>query len=161
MTSSPTRREQRPAPETRAGFAHFYAIAQRWMDSDVYRHMNNVVYYSFFDTAVNRYLIERGALDVERSPDVGLVVETQCRFFSPITFPAMVNVGLRVDHIGKSSLRYAIALFSDEADIASAQGHFVHVYVNRATNRPVPVPEAVKAAVLPLLRPKRASSPAG
>lgn len=154
MTSSPPPKPERPTPETRAAFAHFYAIAQRWMDSDVYRHMNNVVYYSYFDTAVNRYLIERGALDVEKSPDVGLVVETQCRYFSPITFPSMVNVGMRVDHIGSSSLRYAIALFADEADVAAAQGHFVHVYVNRATNRPVPIPEAVRAAVLPLLRPQ-------
>jgi acyl-CoA thioester hydrolase len=152
MTSQTSPKADRPAPERRDAFAHFYAIAQRWMDSDVYRHMNNVVYYSFFDTAVNRYLVERGALDIEKSTEIGLVVETQCRFFSSITFPSMVNVGMRVDHIGTSSLRYAIALFADEAEIAAAQGHFVHVYVDRATNRPVPLPDAVRAAVLPLLR---------
>jgi acyl-CoA thioester hydrolase len=149
-------KRDRPGPEARAAFAHFYAIAQRWMDSDVYRHMNNVVYYSFFDTAVNRYLIEQGALDVEKSSQVGLVVETQCRFFSPIVFPSMVNVGMRVDHIGTSSLRYAIALFADEAEIAAAQGTFVHVYVDRSSNRPVPIPAAVKAAALALLRPRGA-----
>src|SRR5271163_4323162 len=104
MSSDQNTKPDRSGPETRAAYAHFYAIAQRWMDSDVYRHMNNVVYYSYFDTAVNRYLIERGALDVETSPAVGLVVETQCRFFSPITFPSMVNVGMRLDHIGASSL---------------------------------------------------------
>jgi acyl-CoA thioester hydrolase len=154
MTSNKTAKIDRPGPEPRAAFAHFYAIAQRWMDSDIYRHMNNVVYYSFFDTAVNRYLVEQGALDIEKSAEVGLVVETQCRFFSSIVFPSMVNVGMRVDHIGSSSLRYAIALFSDDAEIAAAQGYFVHVYVDRATNRPVPIPAAVKAAVLPLLRPR-------
>jgi acyl-CoA thioester hydrolase len=154
MASQTGTKPDRSVPETRAAYAHFYGIAQRWMDSDVYRHMNNVVYYSYFDTAVNRYLVERGALDVETSPVVGLVVETQCRYFSPITFPSMVNVGMRLDHIGTSSLHYALALFADEADSASAQGRFVHVYVNRATNRPVPVPDVVKAAVLPLLRKK-------
>ncbi|MGO9005830.1 MAG: acyl-CoA thioesterase [Beijerinckiaceae bacterium] len=157
MTSNTTRKLDRQGPEARAAFAHFYAIAQRWIDSDAYRHMNNAVYYSFFDTAVNRYLIEQGALDVEKSPQVGLVVETQCRFFCPIVFPSMVNVGMRVDHIGTSSLRYAIALFADEAEIAAAQGTFVHVYVDRSSNRPVPIPDAVKAAVLPLLRPRRAN----
>jgi acyl-CoA thioester hydrolase len=145
----------RPGPDTRADYVHFYAIAQRWMDNDVYRHMNNVVYYSFFDTAVNQYLIERGALDIEKSPEVGLVVETQCRYFSPIVFPSMVNVGMRVDHIGTSSLRYAIALFSDQSDIAAAQGYFIHVYVDRATNRPIAIPERVRTAVLPLLRPQQ------
>jgi acyl-CoA thioester hydrolase len=154
MNSGTNAKQGRPDPEARGAYMHFYAIAQRWMDSDVYRHMNNVVYYSFFDTAVNRYLVERGALDIEKSTEIGLVVETQCRFFSPITFPSMVNVGMRVDHIGTSSLRYAIALFSDEAEMASAQGHFVHVYVDRATNRPVPIPNAVRTAIVPLLRPR-------
>lgn len=161
MTSQTQLKPGRPAPEGRAAFAHFYAIAQRWMDSDVYRHMNNVAYYSFFDTAVNRYLIEHGVLDVEKSAQVGLVAETQCRYFTPILFPAMVNVGMRVDHIGTSSLRYAIALFADDAETAAAQGTFVHVYVDRASNRPVPIPDDVKAAILPLYRGKETASPSG
>ena len=145
-----------PAPR-RADYAHFTTISTRWSDNDAYRHVNNVVYYGFFDTAVNEHLMRAGVLDVEHSPVVGLVVETQCRYLAPISFPDRVSVGLRVAHLGTSSLRYELAVFRNDDDTAAATGHFVHVYVDRATNRPVPVPAAVRAAVAPLHRPTPAA----
>lgn len=143
---------ERTPPSTRDAYAHFTAIDTRWSDNDAYRHVNNVVYYGFFDTAVNRLLIEAGALDLEHSPAVGLVVETQCRYFAPVSFPDRVHVGLRVARLGGSSIRYELAVFRNDEASASAEGHFVHVYVDRASNRPVPVPDAVRGAVVPLQR---------
>jgi acyl-CoA thioester hydrolase len=143
---------QRSGPERRAAFAHFRALATRWMDNDVYGHVNNVVYYSFFDTVVNQFLIEQGVLDVQAGAVVGLVVETQCRYFNPIAFPDVVQAGLRVAHLGNSSVRYELGLFRNGDDSASAQGHFVHVYVDRATNRPVPLPEDFKRVLATLIR---------
>jgi acyl-CoA thioester hydrolase len=137
----------RPAPQPRAAYRHFLRITTRWMDNDVYRHVNNVVYYSYFDTVVNQYLIEAGVLDIEASTVVGLVVETQCNYFSPITFPDTVDAGLRVAKLGSSSVRYEVGLFRNDAPEASAQGHFVHVYVDRASNRPVPLPADLRAAL--------------
>lgn len=148
---SPTM-NQRSSPATRDAFVHFTAIDTRWSDNDAYRHVNNVVYYGFFDTAVNRLLIEAGALDLERSAEIGLVVETQCRYFAPLSFPDRVQVGLRVARLGGSSIRYELAVFRNDEASASAEGHFVHVYVDRASNRPVPVPDAVRAVIRPLLR---------
>jgi acyl-CoA thioester hydrolase len=142
----------RPPPATRARFAHFTEIQTRWSDNDAYRHVNNVVHYGFFDTAVNRMLIEAGALDLEHSPAIGLVVETQCRYFAPISFPDRVSVGLRVARLGGSSIRYELAVFRNDDDAAAAEGHFVHVYVDRLSHRPVPLPVAVRAAVEPYLR---------
>ncbi len=149
----------RPTPPRRAAYAHFTPIATRWSDNDAYRHVNNVVYYGFFDTAVNQHLIEAGALDLDRSTVVGLVVETQCRYHAPVSFPDRVTVGMRLAHIGTSSLRYELAVFRNDDDTAAADGHFVHVYVDRASNRPCPLPQVVRAAVAPLLRPPAA--PAG
>jgi len=120
------------------------------MDNDVYGHVNNVVYYSFFDTVVNQYLIEQGVLDVQAAAVVGLVVETQCRYFSPIAFPDVVHAGLRVAHLGNSSVRYELGLFRNDEDSASAQGHFVHVYVDRASNRPVALPQDFRRALATL-----------
>ena len=140
----------RPQPDLRASYPHFLTITTRWMDNDVYRHVNNVVYYSYFDTVVNQYLIEQGALDIETSPVVGLVVETQCRYFSPIAFPSKVHAGLRVAHLGNSSVRYEVGLFADAADRAAAQGHFIHVYVDRETNRPVALPAKLRSVLEPL-----------
>ena len=145
----------RISPDTRDAYRHFLTITTRWMDNDVYRHVNNVVYYSYFDTVVNQYLIEQGALDIERSSTVGLVVETQCRYFSPIAFPSKVHAGLRVAHMGNSSVRYEVGLFRDDAPEAAAQGHFVHVYVDRATNKPQALPAALRQALEPLLVPAR------
>jgi acyl-CoA thioester hydrolase len=132
----------------RADYRHFSEIATRWMDNDVYGHANNVVYYSFFDTAVNGYLIEAGALDIHAGTTIGLVVETQCRYFAPIAFPDRVTCGLRVARIGNSSVRYEIGIFRNEEDTAAAEGHFIHVYVDRATRRPAPLPEALRAALM-------------
>jgi acyl-CoA thioester hydrolase len=134
---------ERPAPERREAYRHFTEISTRWADNDVYGHVNNVVYYAYFDTVVNEHLIRSGVLDIADSPVVGLVVETTCRYFSPIAFPDRVSAGLRVAHRGTSSVRYEIGLFRNDEEVASAQGHFVHVYVDRATNRPVPIPEPV------------------
>jgi len=142
---------ERPAAEPRTAYPHFAGITTRWMDNDVFGHVNNVVYYSYFDTAVNAYLIAQGALDIQKSPVIGLVVETQCRYFSPIAFPDRVTAGLRVAHIGRSSVRYEIGLFRADDPLAAAQGHFVHVYVERATNRPVAaLPDALRAALAKL-----------
>ena len=123
----------------RALYPRFSSVSTRWGDNDAYGHVNNVVYYSFFDTAVNQHLIECGVLDVALSPAIGLVVENRCRYFTPIGFPDRIDVGMRVLHLGNSSVRYEIALFRNDADLASAVGHFVHVYVDRANNRPVSI----------------------
>ncbi len=135
----------------RSDYRHFHAITTRWMDNDAYRHVNNVVYYSWFDTVVNEYLIRRGLLDVEMSPIIGLVVETHCQYFSPVSFPDAVHAGMRVASLGNSSVRYEIGLFRNDDVLAAAQGHFVHVYVDRASNRPVSVPSDVRQALEQLL----------
>jgi acyl-CoA thioester hydrolase len=142
--------EQTP-PEARSAYRHFLAITTRWNDNDSYRHVNNAVYYEYFDTVVNEYLISKGVLNLDRSSVIGLVVETRCRFFSQIAFPSTVHAGLRVVRLGNSSIKYEIGLFQNERADASAQGHFVHVYVDRSTNRPVPLPAELKAALAPLL----------
>jgi len=137
----------KPAPDVRDAYLHFQIIPTRWMDNDVYGHVNNVVYYSYFDTVVNQYLIEQGALDIQGSEVVGLVVETGCQYFAPIAFPDAVTAGLRVTKLGNSSVRYEIAIFRNEERTASAQGHFIHVYVNRATRRPCPLPAGLRTAL--------------
>jgi acyl-CoA thioester hydrolase len=130
----------KPTPNARDAYRHFITITTRWMDNDVYRHVNNVVYYSFFDTAVNEYMMRQGVLDLESSPVVCLVVDTGCQFFSPIAFPDAVHCGLRVAHLGHSSVRYEIGIFRNDEPQAAAQGHFVHVACDRATLRPVAMP---------------------
>ena len=137
----------RPQPDIRKQYHHFQTIPTRWIDNDVYMHVNNVVYYSFFDTAVNQYLIEKGVLDIERSEIIGLVVETRCNYFSPITFPDVVHAGVRVEKLGASSVRYGIGLFRNSDDVAAAQGHFVHVYVDRGTRKAAAVPPDMRAAL--------------
>jgi acyl-CoA thioester hydrolase len=141
----------KPSPDSRDRYRHFRLITTRWMDNDAYQHVNNVVYYSYFDTVVNHYLIEKGALDIAASPVIGLVVETKCNYFSPITFPEAVHAGLRVAKLGTSSVRYEVGLFRDDDPLAAAQGHFVHVYVERATNRPAALPAPLRAALEPLV----------
>jgi acyl-CoA thioester hydrolase len=137
----------REAPLTRADFPHFLEITTRWMDNDVYGHVNNVVYYSFFDTVVNRYLIDNKALDFRDGNVIGLVVETRCSYFKPVAYPDRITAALSVEQLGNSSVRYRLAVFRDDDDAAAAQGHFVHVYVDRATNRPVPLPDALRKAL--------------
>src|SRR5829696_9991386 len=120
----------RPHPEHRAAYKAFREITTRWMDNDVYGHVNNVVYYSFFDTAVNHFLIDRGVLRIDASPVIGLVVETGCRYHRPLAFPDTVEVGVRVAHLGTSSVRYELGVFRAGDDLAAAEGDFVHVYVD-------------------------------
>jgi acyl-CoA thioester hydrolase len=138
--------------DARSAYRHFTTITTRWMDNDVYRHVNNVVYYSFFDTAVNEYLMRQGVLDLDRSPVVSLVVDTGCQFFSPIAFPDTVHCGLRVAHLGTSSVRYEIGIFRNDEPLAAAQGHFVHVACDRATQRPVAMPDDLRRALEALLK---------
>ena len=147
MTSS-----NRPHAEFRSAYQAFRAIGTRWSDNDVYGHVNNVVYYSWFDTAVNGLLIERGALDIHAGHVIGLVVETQCNYFAPLSFPEPVVAGIRVAHVGASSVRYEVALFPhDDSQPCAAKGHFVHVYVDRATRRPTTLPPEL-LSVLELLK---------
>jgi acyl-CoA thioester hydrolase len=143
----------RPAPELRDAYRHFTSLTTRWMDNDAYGHLNNVVYYSLFDTAVNRYLIEAGALDIQRSPVIGLVVETHCNYFASIEFPQSVDAGLRVAHRGSSSVRYEIGLFAAGQPLTAARGHFIHVYVDRESRRPAPLPPELVRALDALVTP--------
>ncbi len=135
----------RPAPSSRSDYRHFVPITTRWMDNDVLGHVNNVVYYSWIDTAVNRFLIDRGLFDLRNSPVVSVVAETGCRYRSQISFPDPITVGLRVATLGRSSVRYELGVFRADDTAASAEAHFVHVYVDRATMRPVPIPDHVRA----------------
>ena len=134
----------RPQPRPRSDYRVFRTIGTRWMDNDVYGHVNNVVYYSWFDTAVNGWLIEQGALDIHAGAVIGLVIETRCNYFAPLAFPQTVHAGLRVAHMGSSSVRYDVGLFAEDGEVAAACGHFIHVYVDRETRRPVPLPEQLK-----------------
>ena len=130
----------RPQPEPRSAYRAFRPITTRWMDNDVYGHVNNVVYYSWFDTAVNAHLIERGVLDPRAGATIGLVVETQCNYFAPLAFPGRVEAGIRVARLGGSSVRYEVGLFGAAQATTAAKGHFVHVYVDRESRRPVALP---------------------
>ena len=150
---------ERPAPHRLADYPHKQSITTRWMDNDAYGHVNNVMYYSFIDTVVNTYLIERGALDVERGAVIGLAVESGCHYFAPLSYPETVTAGLRVGHTGRSSVRYEIGLFGQGSEIAAAQGYFIHVYVDRATRRPVSLPESLRAALEPLRIPSNKEAP--
>ena len=141
----------RPAPEGREHFRHFTTLATRWLDNDLYGHINNTVYYSFFDTAVNGYLIEAGALDIHRGDVIGLVVETHCNYFAPLEFPNRVDVGIRVAHMGASSVRYELGVFAHGEALTAARGHFVHVYVDRATRRPAALPQTLRQVLHRLL----------
>ncbi len=128
-------------------YRHFLTIPTRWMDNDVYGHVNNVVYYSFFDTVVNKFLIEQSQLDYSKGKVVGLVVETKCQYFAPIAFPDVVVAGIRVAHIGTSSVRYEIGLFKNDEDNPAAEGHFVHVYVTRSGNKPTPLSTQMRSVL--------------
>ncbi|TNF60040.1 MAG: acyl-CoA thioesterase [Burkholderiales bacterium] len=141
----------RPEPRARDHYRVFRAIGTRWMDNDVYGHVNNVVYYSWFDTAVNAWLIEQGALDIHGGEVIGLVVETRCNYFAPLAFPQTVEAGLRVAHLGSSSVRYEVGLFAQGEPLTAACGHFIHVYVDRASRRPVALPALLKNTLQQLL----------
>jgi len=139
------------APPGRSRYRRFLAIPTRWMDNDSYGHVNNVTYYSYFDTAVNEHLIRDGGHDVAGAPTIGVVVETGCRFHAPLSFPETIDAGLVVTKLGTSSVEYGIGLFRQGEDAPAATGRFVHVWVDRRTQRPVPVPATIRVALAPLM----------
>ncbi len=143
-------RGERPV---RNQFRHFHRLQTRWLDNDAYGHVNNVVYYSYFDTAVNALLVENGLLDPRSSSVVGLVAETGCRYFESIQFPDLIDVGLSVKRLGRSSVSYALGVFRPKENIAVAMGTFVHVYVDRATIKPTPIPDLIRAHLEALTSP--------
>ena len=142
----------RPSPLTRDEFALFRSLQTRWADNDMYGHMNNVVHYALFDTAINGWLIEQNFLDPMTSDIVGLVVETGCSYFSEMGFPDRVTAGIRIAHIGNSSVRYEIALFRNDEETAAAQGHFVHVYVAKDSRKPAELPKLMRLGLEDYLR---------
>jgi acyl-CoA thioester hydrolase len=142
---------EKQKPTTRADYKNLSEIVTRWNDNDTYGHVNNVVYYSYFDTAVNRHLIEQGALVLTSSESIGLVIENKCTYFTSLTFPDVVTVGLKVIHLGNSSVRYQIGLFRNDVQTASAVGEFVHVYVDRSTNKPIPIPDKIRTVLQSLV----------
>ena len=137
----------RPVPEHSSSYKVFRTISTRWMDNDAYGHVNNVVYYSWFDTAVNAYLIEQGVLDIHQGETIGLVVETQCNYFASLAFPQLVEAGIRVARLGESSVRYEVGLFAQGEEFTAAKGHFIHVYVDKVTRRPVLLPPPLKTVL--------------
>ena len=137
----------KPQPESREAYKALRTITTRWMDNDAYGHVNNVVYYSWFDTVVNAHLSEQGVLDIHHGRTIGLVIETQCNYFAGLAFPQVVEAGLRVAHIGSSSVRYEVGLFAQGDPLTAAKGHFVHVYVDRETRRPMPLPAELKSVL--------------
>ena len=147
MTSEP----ETPSP---ADYPHRRAIPTRWKDNDVYGHVNNVEYYSYFDTVINAYLIREGGLDIHRGPVIGLCAESHCTFRRALEFPELVEAGLRVAHLGTSSVRYEIGIFRNDEETAAAQGHFVHVYVDRENRRPTTLPPVMREALERVLLPE-------
>ena len=135
----------------RERYPHWLVIPTRWMDNDVYGHVNNVVYYSYFDTVINTFLIAQGGLDIHGGPVIGLCVESGCRYMKPLAFPEIIDAGLAVSKLGNSSVRYEIGLYRAGDNAPAAEGHFVHVFVDRATRRPTPLSAGLRAA-LALLR---------
>lgn len=136
----------------REEYVHFLRIQTRWNDNDVYGHVNNVVYYAYFDTVINRFLLAEAGLDLERGEVIGLCVESGCRFVAPASYPEDLDAGLRVAHLGRTSVRYEIALFREGSAEVCASGFFVHVFVDRATRRPTPLPEPMRTALARLVR---------
>ncbi|CAN5903561.1 thioesterase family protein [soil metagenome] len=132
----------------RTDFQHFHTIQTRWMDNDAYGHVNNVIYYSWFDTVVNQFLIVNGALDIETSPVIGLVIETQCNYLSSVKFPDVITAGVCVTKLGNSSVRYEVGIFKNDEDSVSAQGHFIHVYVDRDNRKPVSIPSQIRQLLI-------------
>ena len=137
----------REAPAERSDFRHWHRFTTRWGDNDAYGHVNNTVYYQWFDSAVNAWLVEQGLLDIQAGDPIALVVETRCAYFAPLEFPQDVEVGLAVSQLGRSSMRYRIGVFAGGADRAAAQGEFVHVMVDRNTRRPVEMPANWRVAL--------------
>jgi acyl-CoA thioester hydrolase len=131
----------------REQYLRFISLETRWMDNDVYGHVNNALYYGFFDTAINDYLIAEGGLDIVNSPVIAFTVESQCQYLRPISFPGSIDVGFRVGKLGNSSVRYELAIFKAGETVAAAAGYFVHVFVERASQRPTPMPVSIRSAL--------------
>ena len=146
MPPSDSPAEKQPAP-SRDDYRVFYPLTTRWNDNDIYGHINNVVYYAYFDSVANRYLIEEGGLDIDDGSIVGYVVNSGCDYLSPLAYPDKLEGGLRVDRLGNSSVQYGIGIFKAGEDVPSAYGHFVHVFVDRAANKSVPIPEGLRTAL--------------
>jgi len=142
---------QAVSPENRSFYRHFESIPTRWMDNDVYGHVNNVTYYSYFDTLISGYLIRVGGLDIQGDEIIGVTPETFCRFRQSLTFPDVIDAGLAVERLGQSSVKYLVGLFKQKAEEPAALGHFVHVFVERETMRPAAIPEKIRRALEPLL----------
>ncbi len=136
----------REDPHLRSDYKHLTHVETRWMDNDIYGHVNNVVYYSYFDTVINRYLIAEGALDIHAGAVIGVCVESGCRYFEPIAFPEIIDAGLRIARVGGTSVTYEVGLFRRGSERAAAQGHFVHVFVDRVTRRPLPIPDKLRVS---------------
>lgn len=137
----------KPTPDTLESYPHHIDIPTRWADNDVYGHVNNAVYYFYFDTVVNTWLIDKGLLEIGKSEMICLVVETGCNYFASLKFPETITAGLRVAMVGSSSVRYEIGLFGEGQREASAQGHFVNVYVDKKNNKPMPIPDTMRQAL--------------
>lgn len=138
-------------PKNRTDFRYFLPITTRWMDNDVYGHVNNVVYYSWFDTVVNHFLVVNNELDVQAGATIGLVIDTQCTYLASVAFPDTIVAGLVVSKLGNSSVRYEVGIFKNDEQSASAQGQFTHVYVDRQTRRPVPIHDSLRALLQTIL----------
>lgn len=141
----------KPVAYQRKDFNWFSPLTTRWADNDIYGHVNNVMYYSYFDSTANRYLIEQGGLDIHNGPVIGLVVDSGCSYFAPVAFPDALEGALRVAHLGRSSVRYELAIFRPNAEDAVAQGHFVHVFVDRQTRQSTGIPGQLRDALAQLL----------
>lgn len=135
------------APPTRDHYPHFSTISTRWMDNDIYGHLNNVHYYSFFDTVIAEYLVLEGGFEFASADVIGLAIESSCRYRRPLAFPVQIHMGLRVAHLGNSSVRYEVGVFAADEHSAAADGYFVHVFVARETIKPIPIPDRIRAAL--------------
>ncbi|NQU60960.1 MAG: acyl-CoA thioesterase [Rhodospirillales bacterium] len=144
--------------ETRDRYPHFADLQTRWSDNDIYGHVNNVTYYSYFDTVVNCFLIEAAGLDIQEGPEIGYAVETKCKFNKPVAYPEPLDAGLRVGRIGNSSVRFEIGIFRKGDNDAAAAGHFIHVFVDRATGKPVTIPDKIRGALERILAPTSSAS---
>lgn len=136
---------QRDQPSPRSAYRYFTRISTRWNDNDVYGHINNVIYFEFFDSAINKFLIDHQALDIVNSTMIGLVASNRCSYFSSIRFPDIVEIGISVSHLGNSSVEYEIGVFKNKDEMSSAIGRFVHVYVEKATHKPGPIPASIRS----------------
>ncbi len=147
MDRPPNKTGPKPAPQSRDAYRHFLAIPTRWMDNDIYGHVNNVVYYSYFDTVINTYLIEAGGLNIHEAEVIGVCAESACRYHEGLSFPETIDAGLRVGHLGSRSVRYEIGLFRQGQEESAAEGQFVHVFVKRASMTPTSIPASIRDAL--------------